>query len=161
MQEPETLGHRLLDEKINACDVAARSREATDKAKFNRVLADAEDDRNHRCCSFGCACGQGAGRGDHGDLSADQIGQQRRQAIILTLKPMILDSHILAFDIAAFVEAFAKRGHITLGAIGRPVSNKRYHRQRRLLGVSSERPPRHRAAEKRDELAPSHCLPPR
>jgi hypothetical protein len=74
---------------------------------------------------------------------------------------MILDSHILAFDEAVFVEAFAERSHITLGAIGRPVSNKRYHRQRRFLRVSSERPRRHRAAEKRDELAPPHSAPPR
>src|SRR5262249_42845029 len=128
MQEPEPLGHRLLDEKIDACHVAAGSREAADKAKPNRVLADGEHDRNPRCRRFGRLRGRGAGRVDHGDLSADQIGQQRRQAIILALKPVILHRHILALDVAGFVEAFTKRGCIARVGFGRPVSDKCDHR---------------------------------
>ena len=62
----------------------------------------------------------GAGRGDHGHLSADQIGHQCRQAIVLALQPVVLDRHVLAFDVAGFVEAFAERGHIARGGIGRP-----------------------------------------
>jgi hypothetical protein len=51
-------------------------------------------------------------------LSADQIGHQRRQAIVLALQPVVLDRHVLPFDVAGFVEAFAERGHITRGSIG-------------------------------------------
>ena len=57
-----------------------------------------------------------AGRGDHGHLSADQIGHQRRQAIIVALQPVVLDGHVLAFDIAGFVEAFAECSRIARGA---------------------------------------------
>ena len=41
-----------------------------------------------------------AARDDHGHLTADQIGGQRRQSIVLTLRPTIFDRHVLAFDIA-------------------------------------------------------------
>src|SRR6266403_1557800 len=44
-----------------------------------------------------------------GHLSANEIGQQRRQAIVLALQPVVLDRHVLAFDEAGFVEAFATR----------------------------------------------------
>jgi hypothetical protein len=53
-------------------------------------------------------------------MSADQIGHQRRYAIVLALQPVVLDHHILAFDVAGFVEAFAERGHIARVGIGRP-----------------------------------------
>ena len=100
-----------------------------------------------------------AGRGDHGHLAADQIGHQRRQAIVLALQPVVLDRHVLAFDVAGFVEAFAERGHKARGGIGRPASDKPDHRQRRLLRARRERPSRRRAAEKRDELASPHVRP--
>ena len=61
-----------------------------------------------RCCSFGRECGRVDRRGDHGHLSADQIGHQCRCAIISALEPVVLDRHVLAFDVARFVEAFAE-----------------------------------------------------
>ena len=100
-----------------------------------------------------------AGRGDHGHLSADQIGHQRRQAIVLALQPVVLDRHVLAFDVAGFVEAFAERGHKARGGIGRPVSDKPDHRHRRLLRARGERPCTAAAAKKRDELASLHVSP--
>ena len=57
--------------------------------------------------------GRAAGRGDHGHLSADQIGNQRRQAIVVALQPVVLDRYVLTFDVAGFVEAFAERDRIT------------------------------------------------
>src|SRR5262249_20715965 len=50
-----------------------------------------------------------AGCGDHGHLSADQIGHQCRQTIVLPLQPVVLDRYVLAFDVAGLVEAFAER----------------------------------------------------
>ena len=85
MQKPQPLGHRLVDENIDARRVATRPGKTGDKAKLNRVLTDAEDDRDRRCCSFGCERGHSAGRGDDGHLSANQIGHQCRQAIVLAL----------------------------------------------------------------------------
>ncbi len=101
-----------------------------------------------------------AGRGDHGHTAPDQVSHQCRQAIVSALQPVVLDRHVLAFDVAALVEAFAERGHITRGGIGRPVSDKPDHRQRRLLRVCGERPRRRRAAEKGDELPSSHGINP-
>ena len=155
MQESQPLGHHLLDEKIDAGRVAAGPGEAGDKTKLDRVFGDTEDDRDRRCCSFGRErSGRAAGRGDHGHTAADQVSHQRRQAIGLALQPVVLDRHVLAFDVAGFVEAFAERGRKARGDIGRPAVDKPDHRQRRLLRACGERPSRRRAAEKRDELAP-------
>ena len=148
-----------LDEEIDARRVATRPGETGDKTKLDRVIADAEDDRDRRCCSFGRARGHAAGRGDDGDLSANQIGHQCRQAIVLAFQPVVLDGHVLALDVASFVEAFAERGRKARGGIGRPVSDKPDYRQRRLLRARGERPRRRRTAEKGDELASSHCFP--
>ena len=158
MQEPQPLCHQLSIEKIDAGRVAARPGEAGDKTKPDRVIADAEDDRDRRGCSFGRQCGQVAGRGDHGHLSANQIGHQCRQAIVLALQPVVLDCHVLAFDGAGFVEAFAERGRIARVGIGRSVSDKPDHRHRRLLCARRERPRGRRAAEQRDEIAPFQLI---
>ena len=48
------------------------------------------------------------GRGDHGDLSANQFGRQRRQPIELILGPAVFDRHVLALDIAGVLQALAK-----------------------------------------------------
>jgi hypothetical protein len=149
---------QLSIEKIDPGRVAARPGEAGDKTKPDRVIADTKDDRDRRGCSFGRQCGQIASRGDHGHLSANQVGHLRRQAIVLALQPVVLDCHVLAFDGAGFVEAFAERGRIARVGIGRSVSDKPDHRHRRLLCARGKRPSRGRAAEQRDELAPFELI---
>src|SRR6202163_4920846 len=57
MQQPQPLGHGLLCEKIDAGRVAAGPGEAGDKTKLHRIIADAEDDRDRRCCSPGTRVG--------------------------------------------------------------------------------------------------------
>src|SRR6516225_4200078 len=155
MQEPQSFGHHFIGKEINASGVAARPGEVDDKTKLNRVFTDTEDDRDACCRSFGCKRGCCANRGDHGHLSADQVGHQCRQAIVLGLQPVVLDRHVLAFDVAGFVEAFAKRGRIARVGLGRPVSDKPNHWHRRLLRARRKRP-RSRSTEQRDELAPPH-----
>ena len=49
-----------------------------------------------------------AGRGDHGDLPANQFGRQRRQPIELIFGPAVFDRHVLALDIAGLLQALAK-----------------------------------------------------
>jgi hypothetical protein len=87
-----------------------------------------------------------AGRCDHGHTTVNQIGHQCRQAIVLALQPVVLDRHVLAFDVAGFVEAFAERGHITRVGIGRPVSDKSDHRHLWLLRACSKWPRGRRTA---------------
>jgi hypothetical protein len=42
-----------------------------------------------------------ARRGDHGHATANQFGRQRRQLIVLTFRPTILDRHVLTRDVLA------------------------------------------------------------
>src|SRR5262249_8136028 len=95
------------------------------------------------------------GRDDHSHLSADEIGDHCLQAIVLALCPMVLDRHVLAFDVAGFVKAFAEGGHKMRDDIGRPDVDEPDHwlpSARRLWPRGS------RAAEQRDELAPFHSI---
>ena len=81
-QQFQPLCRQLAVEKIDACHVAARPGEAGDKTEPDRVFGDGEDDGDRRGCRLGRKRRQGAsGRDDHGDLSANQFGRQRRQPI--------------------------------------------------------------------------------
>ena len=72
MQECQPLGDQLPREKIDACRVSARPREAGDKTKLDRVFADAEHDRDRRSRSFGRKRGGGAAHcGDDGHTATD------------------------------------------------------------------------------------------
>ena len=66
VQQGESLRHRLVDETIDAGRVVARPREVVDETQLDRVVADAEDDRDRRGRSFG-RLGSSAegGRCDH------------------------------------------------------------------------------------------------
>jgi hypothetical protein len=48
--------------------------------------------------------------GDYGHLSANEVGRQRRQPIVMTLRPAVFDRDILVFDVADFVQAPAEGG---------------------------------------------------
>ena len=43
--------------------------------------------------------------------SANQIGRHRWQPIVLTLRPPVFDRHVLAPDIADFLQAMAERSY--------------------------------------------------
>src|SRR5215471_4300735 len=75
--------------------------------------------------------------------------------IVLTVEPVVLHSHVLAFEITRFfTEPFKKRGGLALGRTGRHTADKAAYRHSRLLRPRRARPCGRRAAEKRDELAP-------
>ena len=94
------------------------------------------------------AAGGAAARDDHGHLTADQIGRQCRQSIILTLRPAIFDRHILALDIAGFAQALAERVNEVQRILGDPLLRNP------ITGIagccaraaSGHAPPRRRAA---------------
>jgi hypothetical protein len=111
---------------------------------------------------FGCKCTIRALQyNDHGYLMANQFGDQRREPIVLTLCPPVFNRHVLAFDVTGILQASAKSGEILAVRFKRCEMKKSDHRHRRLLRARRKRPYR-RAAEQRDELAPSrvkHGLP--
>jgi len=60
---------------------------------------------------------------------------------------VVLDRHVLALDVAGFVEAFAERSDIAYGVLGRPAIDEADYR-RWLLRARREGP-RNRCAAKR------------
>ena len=95
-------------------------------------------------------------RSDHGHTTANQIGHQRRQAIVLAFQPVVLDRHVLALDVAGFAKPLRNAAAYAAVRIGRPAVEEPDHRHRRLLRPRRQRPRRRRAAEEGDELAASH-----
>src|SRR5271165_670718 len=158
MQKSQPLGADFQKERIDACRIAARTCQAGDHTEFDRVFADAKNDRDRRGRSFGRKRGEVPnGRNDNGYTTTDEIAHQCRQAIELALQPVVLHRHVLALDIADFAEAQAERGDMARN--GRPAVDETDNRYRRLLRASGERPGDGRSADKRDELAPPHGLP--
>jgi hypothetical protein len=120
MQEFEPLGHQFCNEKIYTGGVATRPSKAGDKTKLDRVFIDAEHDRDRHGHGFRrerTACV--SGRSDHRHATANQLRHQRRQAIILSFQPVVIDRHVLAIGVAGFTKPFAERGSISRQSVGR------------------------------------------
>src|SRR4029079_1704302 len=101
MQEPQPCAREFLVKKIDAGRVAAWPGKASDQTQLDRVFADAEDDWDRGSRSFGrLASKVAARRGDNGDATADEVGHERRQAVVLAVQPVVLDRHVLALDVA-------------------------------------------------------------
>ena len=148
VQQLQSLRREQIGEESDARDIAARPVEARDKSVLDRVAAETEDDRDR--------CGRRLGRerrdrsdcGDHGHLTADQIGRQRRQPIILPIGRAEFDRHVPALDEAGFAQALAECGQCLRAPRGRGVEEPD-HRHRRLLrarGAAATPPPRRRGA---------------
>src|SRR5262249_41604418 len=112
-------------------------------------------DRAGGCLGRQC-CGCSDGRDHHSDLAVNQIGGQRRQSIIVVLRPAILDGDVRALDEALLLQALAEGAQtvrVRLRQRRMPESDD-WHR--RLLRASREWPRRRRTAQQRYELASFH-----
>jgi hypothetical protein len=79
-------------------------------------------------------------RGNHGDLSANEISRQCGQPIVVILREAVFDHEILALDIASFFQALAERGQKVWVVAGRPAVKETDCRPcRLLLGARKER----------------------
>jgi len=111
VQEPESLCPELQAKVTEPGGVAARPVEAGDQADLHGVGANAEDNGNRRCRRLGRERRGGAARcHDDSHALANQLGRQRRQAIILALRPAIFDRDILTFDVTGFTQPLAECG---------------------------------------------------
>src|SRR5262249_12630269 len=103
-----------------ACQVAARSIQARNETKLDRIISCQEHDRN----GFGHLLG-GKGRrnatgcGNNRERMGDEIGGKRRQAIVMTFRPTIFDGYVSSFDIAWLIEPLTECGHLVRSAVGR------------------------------------------
>jgi hypothetical protein len=120
--------------------MAARPRKARNETHLHRILADAKDDRDRRGRSFGRKRGSIGERDDHGHATADEIGHERRQSIVLAIQPVVLNDDVLALDVPGVAKGFAERSGLAHGGLGRPALDKAHDRHRRLLRPRSERP---------------------
>jgi translation elongation factor EF-G len=97
-----------------------------------------------------------AARGDdHGHLAVNEVRGELRQPIVAALCPAIFDPDVATLDEARVLQATAKAGDEVCEGSGRGDAEEAHHRHRRLLRARRERP-RHRAAEKANELTSPH-----
>src|SRR5262249_29996066 len=157
-QQSQLFFYQFGIEKTDACDVAARPGEAGNQVPLDRVLGDAKQDWNCRGRSFGRECREGTARcRDHAHSAAHQISRQLGKPIEPAFGPAELDPHVLAFDVALFIQTSTICAQMGRSRSRRLKAEKSDHRHSRLLlPARRERPRRRRAAEKRDELAPPH-----
>ena len=136
---------------------AGRPAEAEERYREALAVAEPLARENPAVSSFQAIVSQA--RDDLGHLSANEIGCQRRQPIVMSFGPAVFDRHIVALDIAGFLKPLAERGHHGRMRFRRRGVEKSNHRHRRLLRVRRPRPDGHTTAYQRDELASPHGLP--
>jgi len=78
--------------------------------------------------------------GDDRDRPADQFGRQRRQAIVLLLRPTIFDRDIASLDVAGFAQAMEERAQPAGVPLRGRAAEKPDHRYGGLLRARSDRP---------------------
>jgi hypothetical protein len=149
MQQFQLLRLQRGGKQIDARGVAAGPIEAGNHAELDRVTGSDEGNRN---CSGRGLCRQNTGRAarkDHGDPAENQFDRQRRQPTDLTLRPSVLDGHVLALDVTDLIEALPKRSSTICSLTGRPKVEEPDHRHRRLLRAPrAATPPRRREARR-------------
>src|SRR5262245_27147812 len=106
-----------------------------------------------------------AGRHDHLNVQGDQFGDQRGKALILSLRPAILDGNVAALLVAERTQPVAEWPDEIRFKLGGRVAQETDSGdfRGRLLRARRQRP-RRRTAEQRDELAAlqlieSHSVP--
>ena len=119
--------------KTDAGDIAARPARLATRPSPTGSAACGEDDRNGRGRGLGASAAMPVAA-DHGDRRSHQFGRQRRQPIVLAVRPAVFDRHVLAVDIAGLAQTLPERGYkMRIADAGRPAAEQADHRHRRLL----------------------------
>jgi len=105
---------------VDAGDISARFAETADEANPDRVGSLQKNDWDRLGRGFGrkrtlCAL-QG---NDHGYLTANQFGGQRRQLIVFTMCPPVFDRYVPFLDVTSFTQASTEIGEILTRQFGR------------------------------------------
>src|SRR5215467_15318271 len=145
-------------EEAHAGHIAIWSAEASDEPELDRIAADAKDNRDRRGRRLDHHRRTVVARVDHGHWLAEEIGGQRHQAVILVFSVLVVDRDVAALDKAHAAKALAKRSLHLRGGRTRAAAQIPDHRHWLPLRACRERPRRRRAAEQRDEVAPSHSI---
>src|SRR5215472_5695362 len=141
----------------NARDVACRSINARYKTRSNRIASAYENDRNGLSCSFCCKCRWKKVSSDNRHPTFHQLRRQSRQSIVMAIRCVVFDRHVLTVDDANLAQTLPEGFHQRQW-LGRPLVKESY-RRKRLLRPRRARPRSRRAAEQRDEIAaPDHSI---
>src|SRR5262249_8877682 len=100
MQKLQPLRRQFTADKVDAGRVAARSWEAGDESKLDRVFGEDEDNGDRRGRSFGRQRRSIGARNDYRSLSTNQFERQRGQSVVFALGPAVFDRNVLPHDIA-------------------------------------------------------------
>src|SRR5262249_7889173 len=157
-QQFERVGGHVHGQGGHAGEVAARSVEASDKSKLDRVVCYLKHDRNGRRRRLRGQCRRNAGGHNHRYLTPNEIGGQRRQSIVLIVSPAVLDRDVLAGDKSGFFQGLDERGYHGVVTSGRRVPKEPDARHRRLLRMRRDRPRNRPTTEQHDEVAPPHSI---
>src|SRR5262245_12725604 len=153
VQLPEPLGRHVDRCEGHAGDVAPGPIEIGKQSGSDGIVADTKDDWRAARCSLGCRS-RGAMADDNRRTTSHQFRRQLRKSGFLTIAPAVFDSDILTLDEARLLQALLERCDEIRRVDGRRDTKKSDHRHR-LLRPWRHRPRCRRAAEQRDELAPS------
>src|SRR5262249_9786468 len=137
--------------------ITARLVKAADEVLCDRIAAHEEDNWNGGGRRLRRVCRVNPGRYNHCDSALNQIGGERGQSIIVTLRPTVFDGYIPPLLIPGFGEALPEPVHPLRRIAGRSGAEEPNHRHHRLLRARCHRP-RRRAAEQRDELPADHRM---
>src|SRR5262245_57994659 len=102
VQKSHSLGLKLASEKAHASDIAARTIEAGYKPKLDRVAADSEDNWQRANCRLNGQRRRVSNRNEYCCPLNNQITRQCWQAIVLSVRPALLQSYILSFNESEF-----------------------------------------------------------
>src|SRR5262249_59240616 len=94
-----------------------------------------------------------AQRGDYIDLQSDQLCGQFGKPVELSLGPSIFQDNVATLDVSQLPQPFSHSLDQRLGRRAGLQNAEAPYLPRRLLRTPRERPRRHRAAEKREEIA--------
>src|SRR5882757_3599956 len=90
------------------------------------------------------------------DLEHNQFGRESGEPLGVTLRPAIIDRHVLALDVTGLAQSLTERGqrHLRVGRANTEVADHRHSR----LRAYTERPRDRCPPKQRDELEPPHSI---
>src|SRR5205823_10302883 len=107
-KSPTCFGPRSPSKKLTPVALPPGRERETTSPSLTGSSGDHEDNRNCRGRGPCGECRRRVQRGDHGNLSAHELGSQPGQALVLTIAVAIVDYHVAAFDVALLGQTLSK-----------------------------------------------------
>jgi hypothetical protein len=109
VQKLDSLGSKYVRSEHYSGDMAARPVETCHQSEADRITAYGEDNWDRRTCVPSSARrGHVSGRCDGGHTLRHQLGRERRQGLIVTVRPPFLNADILTFVETGLLQTLAK-----------------------------------------------------